>query len=306
MRFSHDPPDEVQRGRVGDFLDCPVGARRVILVHMRPFVILWGVVTVWGAGVVEAGMPPPPPLLEYAKPAKEIPSSPTASAAAAPPTAVDDDDEETWTMRLRVVSFFIAAFAVSAWGVRFLWNSLQRDFPTLPRVGYPRALAATALWGLLFVLVLTMISGARELMTPGAWVRNGLTYKLADAEPAPVTKGAADAGPLANASESVRFAEAVRRKALLDLHEALKQREGGYPSTQFGEDYDFPAKLWLLPDGSGARYVYLPVPGVTRGRRPLAYEPAEIDGGRMVLFLGGEVVRMTSAELKAALEKEGK
>ncbi|MEX2173364.1 MAG: hypothetical protein WD872_03320 [Pirellulaceae bacterium] len=35
-----------------------------------------------------------------------------------------------------------------------------------------------ALWGLLFVIVLTMISGARELMTPGAWEKQGLTYKL--------------------------------------------------------------------------------------------------------------------------------
>ncbi len=35
------------------------------------------------------------------------------------------------------------------------------------------------IWGLLFVLVLTMISGARELMTPGAWEKEGFTYVLA-------------------------------------------------------------------------------------------------------------------------------
>ena len=31
---------------------------------------------------------------------------------------------------------------------------------------------------LLFVIVLTMISGARELLTPGAWEQNGGTYEL--------------------------------------------------------------------------------------------------------------------------------
>jgi hypothetical protein len=37
------------------------------------------------------------------------------------------------------------------------------------------------LWGLLFLLILTMISGARELMTPGAWEKHGSTYELKDA-----------------------------------------------------------------------------------------------------------------------------
>jgi hypothetical protein len=54
-----------------------------------------------------------------------------------------------------------------------LWNSLQRDFPRLPRLSFSRALAGVVLWGLLFIIVLTMISGARELMTPGAWQRQG-------------------------------------------------------------------------------------------------------------------------------------
>jgi hypothetical protein len=39
------------------------------------------------------------------------------------------------------------------------------------------------LWGLLFLLILTMISGARELMTPGAWEKHGSTYRLKDERP---------------------------------------------------------------------------------------------------------------------------
>ena len=51
-------------------------------------------------------------------------------------------------------------------------------FPNLPKLNFWRALGLTVLWGLLFMVVLTMISGGRELMTPGAWDRQGATYKL--------------------------------------------------------------------------------------------------------------------------------
>ena len=81
-------------------------------------------------------------------------------------------------MRLDAISFFLAMLLVSAWGVQLLWNALAKDFPKLPRMTYRRALIAITLWGFLFVLVLTMISGARELLTPGAWEKNGATYKL--------------------------------------------------------------------------------------------------------------------------------
>src|SRR5437763_13538383 len=81
-------------------------------------------------------------------------------------------------MRLQALSFFLGELLLAAAGVRWLWNSLQRDFPRLPRLSYGKALAGVLLWGLLFVIVLTMISGARELMTPGAWEKQGFTYKL--------------------------------------------------------------------------------------------------------------------------------
>jgi uncharacterized membrane protein len=83
-------------------------------------------------------------------------------------------------MRLENLSFFLAGFLLSAWFLKLLWNYVARDFTALPRLSYRRALAVAALWGLLFILVLTMISGARELMTPGAWEKTGATYKLAD------------------------------------------------------------------------------------------------------------------------------
>ena len=77
-------------------------------------------------------------------------------------------------------SFFLMGFFLSALGVQKLWNILQRDWTALPRLSYGKALSLVLLWGLLFVLILTMISGARELMTPGAWKNDGVTYRLND------------------------------------------------------------------------------------------------------------------------------
>ena len=87
--------------------------------------------------------------------------------------------------RLRVenISFFLVVLLLSALLVQMIWNWLRNDFPRLPRLTYPKAVAVIGLWGLLFVLVLTMISGARELMTPGAWEKNGATYRLKQASP---------------------------------------------------------------------------------------------------------------------------
>ena len=81
---------------------------------------------------------------------------------------------------LDTISFFLILLLVLALLVKLLWNYLARDFSKLPRMTYPKALAAVTLWGLLFLIVLTMISGTRELLTPGAWEKQGATYKLKD------------------------------------------------------------------------------------------------------------------------------
>jgi hypothetical protein len=85
---------------------------------------------------------------------------------------------EAAKMRVGTLSFFLGGFFLSAYCIMWLWNTLANDFTIMPRLSYGKALALTTLWGLLFVLVLTMISGARELMTPGAWEKDGVTHKL--------------------------------------------------------------------------------------------------------------------------------
>jgi hypothetical protein len=82
-------------------------------------------------------------------------------------------------MRLEAISFFLVGLLFCAAIVQGRWNSLRKDFGRLPRLSYGKAFGIVILWGLLFVLVLTMISDARELMTPGAREKQGLTYRLA-------------------------------------------------------------------------------------------------------------------------------
>lgn len=80
--------------------------------------------------------------------------------------------------RLQAISFFVAGILLSSFAVKLAWNHLQKDFTGLPRMTFGKAVSFVLLCGSLFVIVLTMISGARELMTPKAWKKDGITYQL--------------------------------------------------------------------------------------------------------------------------------
>jgi hypothetical protein len=189
--------------------------------------------------------------------------------------------------RLQAISFFLMGFLLSAAALQLAWNYLQRDFPTFPRLTYGKALAAIFLWGLLFVIVLTMISGARELMTPGAWTKQGFTYKLNDETKAMEANS-----------------ETQRRQHLEKLRTALWQfaatHQGRFPAE--AEITVVPTELWEI-DGLGMRLLY--VPGRSAGHLPeiLVYEPEiEVDR-RLVLKTNGDVMLMRSAEINEALAK---
>ena len=81
-------------------------------------------------------------------------------------------------LRIQAISFFVFVLLACAGLIQLLWNMMRSSFPRLPRLSYPKALGLVVLWGLLFIVVLAMISGARELMTPGAWEKQGATYRL--------------------------------------------------------------------------------------------------------------------------------
>ncbi|MDH5478244.1 MAG: hypothetical protein OEY50_07915 [Nitrospinota bacterium] len=80
--------------------------------------------------------------------------------------------------RFQALSFFIFVFLFVSFLFQKLWNYLRKDFDRLPHLSYWRSVGFVLAWALAFNIVLAMISGARELMTPGAWELQGATYKL--------------------------------------------------------------------------------------------------------------------------------
>jgi hypothetical protein len=195
-------------------------------------------------------------------------------------------------MRLDAISFFAAGFLASAWGIQRLWNLLQRDFTRLPRLTFKAAAGVVFLWGILFVLVLTMISGARELMTPGAWEKQGVTFKLA-------SQNTADRPPEKSDALSHR-----REQQLRKLHVALldyaARHDGRYPPADEIESMD--SEHWCLPDRQGGRYLYVPGRSINTPAAIVAYEPLVYDDRQLVLHTDGRIKPMAVHELQIALD----
>jgi hypothetical protein len=196
--------------------------------------------------------------------------------------------------RVEVISFFLLGLLACAGVVRWVWNSLRKDFPVLPRLSYARAIGIIVLWGLLFVLVLTMISGARELMTPGAWEKSGLTYRLVQPPAPPV-----------EAEISAR-SEALERLGKV-LVSYARRHGGSFPTA--GKAGEIPESLWQAPSPPGGRYLYAGgslTEEDEMGRHPtaplapLAYEPDSAGPDRLVLMTDGSVRWMPAAELERA------
>ncbi len=188
--------------------------------------------------------------------------------------------------RLQALSFFIAATLFIAIVVRGLWNLLRRDWPSLPPLTYLGALTATLLWGLVSIVVLTMISGARELMTPGAWRKQGWTYRL---DPP---------------STSEPYFRQQRRERLEALRVALLRfaatHAGHYPSEpkELGE-------VWSLPAHPGFAFMYRPgQTAAVNSAAVLVFEPEVGDPDRYVLLVNGMIGTMRTPELDAALSQQ--
>jgi hypothetical protein len=208
----------------------------------------------------------------------------TARAGMPSPLPTDEDLQRVWRLtdtagqRLQVISFFLLGLLVSAALVQFLWNVVGRDVPRLPRLTFGRALAGVILWGLLFVIVLTMIAGARELMTPGAWKKQGWTYKLADGDPA-------DPSPTA-----------LRRRALERLGTALLHYAATHQGRFPADTSSIPAELWDVPESGGLRFVYLPGRSAETPTTIIASDPLADAGRRLVLRADGSVVTIAADE----------
>jgi hypothetical protein len=189
--------------------------------------------------------------------------------------------------RLDALSFFLVSYFLIAWGVKGLWNHLAKTFTALPRLDYRRALGLVLLTGLMFYVVLTMISGARELLTPGAWEKQGMGYRSREGGPADLTKD-------------------QRRAALRDLQEAIwayaQQHDGKAPPGPLVDGIE--PKLWKFAGGG----LYCLMPGLRPGggREVLVYEPSTAGGRRFVMLADGTIEDRSEGTLKRELEARWK
>ena len=185
--------------------------------------------------------------------------------------------------RWEELSFFLVGFLAMAGVVRGLWNFLRRDFPTLPELSYGRSVTLLVLWGLLMTVVLALISGARELMTPGAWEPKGVTYKLSRDLPqkpaAPVVDEARDRQRRLRL-ENLRFA----------LWQFAASHEGRFPyATEVDE---IAPELWLVEGTSPLRFVYVPGQSLQQ-HGILVYEPEVFDDSQYVILTSGAIAKLS-------------
>ena len=184
--------------------------------------------------------------------------------------------------RLESISFFCAVYLLLALGVRLIWNYLAGAFEWMPRINYRRALALMLVSGLFLYVVLTMVSGARELLTPGAWKKHGIGYELNTSGKVP--------------GKSVRQASMKNLKAKLWSY--ARTHDGKLPHGIFDETFGI--HHWALP-GVAGYYAYLPAKSIGGGRKVLVYEPSVMGSRRIVLLTDGSVEAWDEKTLRRAL-----
>ncbi|QJE96717.1 hypothetical protein [Luteolibacter luteus] len=187
--------------------------------------------------------------------------------------------------RLDALSFFLFAFFLVSWGVKLLWNYLAKTFTALPVLNYRKALGVVTISGLLFYVVLTMISGARELLTPGAWEKQGVGYRTRE-------------GGVAYLSKE------ERREALRDLQGAIwayaEEHEGKAPAGPLVEGIE--PQLWRFK--GGGLYCLMPEVRPGGGRQVLVYEPSTAGGRRFVLLADGTIEDRAEGTLKKDIDEQ--
>ncbi len=179
-------------------------------------------------------------------------------------------------LRLEDISFFGFLLLLATLGMRWLWNFLARDFPRWPRLTFVKALSLTALLGLGMLLVLVMISGARELLTPGAWYRQASHYRPNE---------------IGNRE--------LRQQSIESLRAALMQYAYAHDGRFPPHDYvaEIPGKIWESPDSTGTRYLYVGGLALSETNAVMSCEPQNFGDERLVLFASGKIQALKTAEI---------
>ena len=186
--------------------------------------------------------------------------------------------------RLQALSFFLFLLLVLSWGLKRLWNGLRPAFHSWPMLTFRWAFGLLLLFGLLIHVVLTMIAGARELMTPAAWEKDGPRYRL---RVTPVSDSVPRDLRLAGIEE---IKERIWNYAL--------EHKGEVPDGPFGGE--IPWKEWRAP--TGGVYCYLARKSIGGGRELLLYEPTEAGSKRFVLLSDGSIEEWSESKIYQTLE----
>jgi hypothetical protein len=197
---------------------------------------------------------------------------------------------ELASARLDAISFFLLIYLLCALVFRWLWNALARDFPALPRLSYKGALGVLVVAGVFVYFILTMISGARELMTPGAWVKQGATYQLASQMDDPKA--------WLNTARKRSF-ERIRD----ELHRYSLEHGGKLPDAITAAK-SLPADLWKGIDPVGNELCYMAGRSLEGKPKIIAYEPRMYGTKRWVLLTDWTLLELPGEELEKRLVEE--
>jgi hypothetical protein len=183
---------------------------------------------------------------------------------------------DIYRLRLQEMSFFLLLLVICAFTLKLLWNHAIKNVPSVPRIEFFQAFCLALLLGLSMLLILTMISGIREVLTPEAWRHQGTSYRLNDPAQEP-----------------------ARRRSLQHLRTALfdyaRAHDGKFPLHDFVPD--IPSKLWESPDQSGSHYLYSGGVSTNNPAVLLAIEPPNFGDQRFVLTVSGEIELLSKREL---------
>lgn len=173
-------------------------------------------------------------------------------------------------LRLTTISFFLFIYILSVSSIFTIWNYVQKDFPQLPKLSFVKAMALVFLWGLAMQLILVMVAGTRELMTPKAWESAGIIYELTP-----------DA--FQKLIETRQYKLEILKKELWNF---AKNNSGKFPTKRelkaISED--------ILLDSTGKNpYNYVENLTLNSPFQPLAYEADTFGNQRMVLFTNGNI-----------------
>ena len=198
-----------------------------------------------------------------------------AQSARAGMTVYDLND--VYRLRMQDISFFLVLLVVCSLILKFLWNHVAKDFRSLPRMKFTQAFCASCIFGLAMLLILTMISGIREVLTPGAWRRQGAAYRLNDP-----------------AMESTRMTSMAQLRAA--IFDYARSHDGKFPPNDFVPE--ILEKIWQSPDAAGTRYVYLGGFATNNTTDLIAYEPEKFGEQRFVLFGNGQIMQMPFSQIE--------